>query len=198
MSTELYPTTLPSTNRSMWPVSGSGGEVDLRQEFEELLYGSTTEVAKGRPGILRRMRKDTGGNLVVCPCVDEKTNEPDRDSFCQYCWGEGYLWDEEEVVYYKMLVSSHEGLVRKRVPMKAGVSNVPFTFFYLESYVLPEPQDKIVEITLAQDGGTTVPFYRNGVYRISTAEDFRSDNGRIEYWRIATTKETIRSTWWQR
>ena len=118
MGTELYPEyasiiSNASNYTELWAISGSGGEVDLRQEFYEFLYGSATEVAKGRPGILRRMRNDDGGVLIPCPCVDEKTGEPDRDTVCPYCWGEGYLWDEEWITYYKLLVSSQEGMVRK-------------------------------------------------------------------------------------
>ena len=200
MGTELYPerTTLAGSTTSysaLWPVSGSGREVDLRQEFYEFLFGSPTEVPKGRPGILRRMREDDDGELVVCPCVDEKTGEPDRDTICPYCWGEGYLWDEEWVTFYKMIVSSHEGLVRKNQPYKPGMSNIPFVFFYLEYDVVPGSFDKIVEVSLDTEGVISLPYTREAIYPIATAEAFRSDNGRVEYWRVAVVLDSVKSNW---
>jgi hypothetical protein len=198
MGTELYPTAVTSitTDHSgLWPVLSSGGEVDLRQEFYEFLYGSPTEIPKGRPGILRRMRTDNSGDLVVCPCVDEKTGEPDRDTVCPYCWGEGYYWDEEWVTYYKVLVSSHEGMVRKNQPYKPGVSNTPFVFFYLEHSVAPSRLDKIVEVSLDTEGSISLPYTREAIYPIATAEAFRSDNGRIEYWRVAVVLDSVKSNW---
>jgi hypothetical protein len=200
MGTELYPASGSIVRNTLdhselWPVDGSGAEVDLRQEFYEFLYGSTTEVAKGRPGILKRMRKDADGDLIVCPCVDEKTGEPDRDTICPYCWGEGYYWDEEWIMYYKMLVSSQEGMVRKNSPNKPGLSNTPFVFFYLEYNVVPSRHDKIVEVSLGTTGDISLPYVRKAIYPIATAEAFRSDRGRIEYWRVAVVLDSIRSSW---
>jgi len=200
MGTELYPQPASSTRSTsnhtgLLSASSSGGEVDLRQEFYELLYGSATETAKGRPGILRRMRKDDDGNKIPCLCVDEKTGEPDKDTICPYCWSEGFLWDEEWVTYYKTLVSSHEGLVRKNQPNKAGMSNTPFVFFYLEYDIVPDRYDKIVEVALDTEGDISLPYTREAIYSIATAEPFRSDEGRIEYWRMATVLDSIKSNW---
>jgi hypothetical protein len=141
------------------------------------------------------MRTDDAGDLVICPCVDEKTGEPDKDTICPYCWGEGYLWDEEWITYYKMLVSSHEGLVRKNQYYKPGVSNIPFVFFYLEHDVVPTRVDKIVEVSLDTEGDVSLPYTREAIYPIATPEAFRSDNGRIEYWRVAVVLESVKSNW---
>lgn len=200
MGTELYPEYASvvgntSDHTELWSISDSGGEVDLRQEFYELLYGSAAEIAKGRPGILRRMRKDSSGVLIKCPCVDEKTGEPDKDTSCPYCWGEGYLWDEEWITYYKMLISSQEGLVRKDSPYKPGISNTPFVFFYLEYNIIPTGYDKIVEVSLDTAGNISLPYTREAVYPIATSEAFRSDNGRIEYWRVASILDSVKSSW---
>ena len=200
MGFELYPqgTSVArnlTEHSGLWLVSGSGQEVDLRQELYELLYGSITEVAKGQPGVLRRMRKDDDGNLIACPCVDEKTGEPDRDTICPYCWGEGYLWDEEWITYYKLLVSSHEGMVRKNQPYKPGISNTPFVFFYMEYDVVPDSVDRIQEVALDLEGNISLPYTREAIYPIATAEAFRSDNGRIEYWRVAVVLDSVKSTW---
>jgi hypothetical protein len=60
-------------------------EADMRAEFARTLDGGFPEVAKGQPGLLRRMRRDGSGNLIPCPCVDPITNEPDRDRHCHIC-----------------------------------------------------------------------------------------------------------------
>jgi len=200
MSVDLYPSRttsvgLESDTGRIWPISGSGGEIDLRQEFYEFLYGSPTEVAKGRPAILRRMRRDSDGNLVRCPCVDELTGEPDKDTFCPYCWGEGSLFDEEWITVYKMLVSTHEGMVRKNQPHEPGVSNIPFVFFYCEYFISPTRQDRIIEVSLDTSGRVVTPIVREAIYTIATPEAFRSDNGRVEYWRCAATLDFVKSTW---
>ena len=107
------------------------------------------------------------------------------------CWGEGYLWDEEWITCYKMLVSSQEGMVRKDSPNKPGISNTPFVFFYLEYSVMPTRYDKIVEVKLDAAGDISLPYIREATYPIATSEDFRSDNGRIEYWRVAVILDSV-------
>jgi len=198
MGTELYPqsSTVSSFNSSgLWPVLAGNKELDLRKEFHEFLFGSATEVPKGQVGILRRMRKDDNGNLIPCACVDKKTGEPDLDTFCPYCHGEGYIYDEEWIAYYRVLVSSQEGMVRKNQAHRAGMSNIPFVFFYLEYNVEPSRVDKIVEVSRDVDGGVLLPYTEEAIYPIATLEPFRSDSGRIEYWRLASVLSSVKSNW---
>ena len=201
MGSELYPkrTSLPSINRqgpgNIWPVARTGNEIDLREEFRRFLYGFGNEIPKGQVGILRRMRTDDNGDLVPCACIDDLTNEADRDTPCPYCAGEGYLWDEEWIVYYKMMVASHEGMVRKDKTAKPGISNIPYAFFYVEHDVIPTRKDKIVEVVRDVDGNVIRPYQREAVWTISTAESLKSDSGRIEYHRLACSKDSLTSSW---
>lgn len=201
MGTELYPNrvSLPSTyaggSKDIWPVTRTGNEIDLRVEFYRFLYGFGNEIPKGQVGILRRMRTDDSGDLIPCACVDSLTNEPDRDTLCPYCLGEGLLWDEEWIVYYKMMVASHEGMVRKDKTEKPGISNIPYAFFYVEHDVNPTRKDKIVEVVRDTNGNVIRPYQREAINTIATAEPFKSDLGRIEYWRLACSKDSLLSTW---
>jgi hypothetical protein len=199
MVNELYPRTssvrLTSDQTGLFTSSSSGGEVDLRQEMDSTLYGSVTEIAKGRPIVLRRMRRTSAGQLIECACVSTLTGEPDQDTKCPYCWGERYLWDEEWVTAYKMQVSSQEGFARKPQPNEPGVSITPLVFFYMDYTIAPTQDDKIVEVKLDLEGNVVIPITREAIYQIATAEDFRSDNGRVEYWRCAVNEESVRSTW---
>lgn len=179
----------------LWLGISASSEIDLREEMYSLLYGSGSEIAKGRKGILRRMRRDHNNNLILCDCVDPVTHEPDKDHFCPKCWGEGYLWDEEWITYYKVLVASSEGLVRKDKFKDAGIANLPDAFFYLEYNVNPSRFDKIIEMKRDLEGELLVPYERESIWDAGTSEDFRSDNGRVEYWRVAAIKRSITSGW---
>lgn len=197
MSTELYPVpSNASTNSStaLYPAS-SGGEIDLRVELARTLYGEGDETAKGQTGLLRRMRTDDDDNLIGCPCVDPKTHEPDVDTPCNICLGLGYLWDEEWVTYYKVLVSSNEGFIRKNEPTPGGIANIPYAFFYVEYNVNPARQDKIIEVNRDLDGDVNSPYKRVASYSLATVEPFRSDQGRVEYFRIAATLDSILPRW---
>lgn len=179
-----YPSTTvtPVDSTSPWYTSSSsGGEIDLREELHNLLFGASDETAKGRIGLLRRMRRDSNGNLVNCPCRDEITNEPDKDYFCRTCWGMGYLWDEETITYFK-----DDDTMRKEE-----------VYFYLEYTVEPSDEDYIILIVRDEDGVPEAPVGREGkVYKIIKAEPFRSDTGRIEYWRCRTKIERKWSVWY--
>lgn len=201
MSTSLYPRTRSNPNirvsrsSSIWPLVVSGREIDLRSELSHILYGYGDEIAKGQLGILRRARIDDDGYVVKCPCFDEKTREPDKDSPCEICGGLGYLWDEEWITYYKMLIASNEGMARKNKPQLPGTSNVPYAFFYVEYDIAPSNYDKIIEVYRDSEGDPDEPFHRKDIYSIATAEPYRSDNGRIEYWRIACPLDSVVSVW---
>ena len=194
---DFYPRGSNTNNgvRDPWLGISVSGEIDLREEIYGLLHGSSGEIPKGRKGILRRMRRDHNNNLILCQCVDPVTHEPTKDHFCPYCWGEGYLWDEEWITCYKMQVASQEGFTRKDSSEKAGYTNIPAAFFYVEYNVNPNRFDKIIEMKRDLEGELIVPYERESIWDISTAEDFRSDNGRVEYWRAASTKQSVIPTW---
>jgi hypothetical protein len=173
---------------SLYPSTG-GCEVNLRDEFAKILYGDGCEIPKGQKGFLRRMRRDENGSLIPCACVDSLTHEPDLDSLCPYCLGEGYVWDEELITFYKVIIATGQGLgnkVRKLIP---GELNIPFVLWYIEYSVNPTTYDRLVEIELNLEGDVIIPINRIGTYRLETVQAFRSDNGRVEYFRLGTNLE---------
>jgi len=184
-----------SANTALYPVASGTTEIDLRAEFRRFLYGYGREIPKGQRGLLRRMRLDDDGKLIECVCLDEVTKEPEIDYACPYCAGEGYLWTEEWITFYKVEVSTNEGLVRKDNPEKAGIYNIPYTFFYVEYFVNPSGHDKVIEVDRELDGKISSPYRRSAIYTMSRCQPFRSDSGRIEYWRLAGAKRSIKSTW---
>lgn len=172
------------------PYSVSGGriELDLRKEMKELLYGSPGEIAKGKVGLLRRMRKDSNGDLMRCPCRNKITDEPDRDFFCRYCHGHGYFWDEYKIVYYK-----NDDSFRKR---EGKVQEYEGDMFFFEYFKELSPYDFIIEIALDNDGIPIQPVQRLKVYDIISADQFRADYGRVEFWQVRAKFERKWSVWY--
>src|SRR5690606_24079460 len=109
------------------------------------------EVAKAQTLVLRKMRTDDNGQLEQCACVDLVTKEPDKDTFCPFCFGEGYYFDELLVEGYKMIIRSSVGLASKEEQLSPGLMNIPYITFWFK-YNLPlnifgdSSPDKIVEI----------------------------------------------------
>jgi len=161
-----------------------GTEPNMRQELNNMFDGVFPEVAKAQKGLLRKMRRTSAGILIPCPCVDNLTNEPDKDIFCPVCHGDGNLWDETWIDFYKVLLRSSVGLSSNEDLIRPGIMNVPLASFYLRSTVDITSQDKIVEMKMDAEGNPIRPYRREYVYRITTAVDFRSDHGKLEYWKV--------------
>ena len=165
--------------------SGAGRtEPDMREEFNNMMDGKWPEIAKAQPIVLRKLRRDSAGKLVRCPCVDVLTGEADLDHFCPVCHGEGSLWDEHMYDGYKVVLRSDVGLASREDLIKPGLLNIPFVIFYMRSRVDITIEDKIVELVLNQAGKPVRPFKRDYLYRIGTPIDLRSDGGKLEYWKL--------------
>jgi hypothetical protein len=116
--------------------------------------------------------------------VDKVTNEPDLDHFCVYCFNEGYFWDEVFIDVYKVILKSDVGNASKERLISPGLINQPLVIFYTRSRVSISLEDKVVELELNNDGTPVQPYVRKNIYRIGTAIDLRSDNGKLEYWKL--------------
>jgi len=163
-------------------------EPNMRQELINFLDGKWPEIAKGQPAVLRKMRRNNG-ILLGCPCVDLVTHEPDRDTFCPFCHGEGFFWDETFISVYRVVLGSDIGQAIREQIIPPGLMNVPLMVFYLRSSVSITPDDKIVELVRDEEGQPVRPYQREALYRISSALDLRSDKGRLEYWKLDCYKE---------
>lgn len=177
-----------SNLRDPYRTSSGHIELDLRQELNQLLYGSSGEVAKGKKGLLRKMRTDSSGNLIRCPCRNPITDEPDRDYFCRTCWGHGSLWDEYEIVYYK-----NDDSFKK---VESRVQEYESDMFFLEYFVDVSPSDFIIELALDRNGVPVQPVQRSKVYDIISADTFRADYGRTEFWQIRAKLRREWSVWY--
>lgn len=174
MSNELYDT---GYINSLYKATSYGGkELDLRKEMRETMNGSPGEIAKGQIGLIRRMRRDDDDLLIRCPCRNIVTDEPDMDFICNRCFGHGYLWTEQQIVYYKN-------------------DNNGYSMFYVEYTEEPTEEDFIIELERNLEGVPVSPLVREGLYKIEKVTTFRSDDGRTEYYRIKTTFDRKWSVW---
>ena len=164
-------------------------EIDLRQELKEIFFGSEVEIEKGRKGLLRKMRRDSDGNLINCVCRDKITKDPDRDYHCRFCKGWGYYWDEYEVTYFRNDASYS----------KASGQNNEYAkdYFYLQHTVDITSDDYLIILNNDTEGDIVVPTERFKYFKIFSADAFRSDYGRIEYWRIRAHEERRWSVWYE-
>jgi len=168
------------------PITVNTSEVNLRVDFNALVLGESGETPIGQPFILRRMRLDDNENKIACVCVNSVTNEPERDYPCSYCYGAGYLWDEELVTGYKVVAASPAGTNAASNLPKAtsGHLYVPATKFFLPYDVNPKRHDRIIEIELDEEGDAVTPYNRVAVYETQLIRAMRGDNGKIEFWVI--------------
>lgn len=171
---------------SPYPVNT--GEIDLREEFSKTLYGSSEEVPKGRLGLLRKMRRNTSGDLIKCTCRSEITEEPDQDFACRSCRGMGYYWDEKYITYFE----DNESYKVKETLNKDYLSDL----IYLEHNVDVTNEDYIVSIRTDSDGNVIIPIERLDFYKIYNVKPFRSDKGRIEFYTARTRYEQKWSVWY--
>jgi hypothetical protein len=156
-----------------------GGEIDLRQEFDDLIYGGGNSIPHGRPFLTRRMRRDADNNLLKCACVDPATREPDVS--CVYCLGEGYYWDETWITGYATYVGADGGLSNRARFLRPGIVRADTKVFYFRYDTVLTYYDKIVEVRLDTEGDPVVPYNREAIYKPQTIINYRSDRGRTEY-----------------
>jgi hypothetical protein len=156
----------------------------MREELENTLDGKWPEISKKQPALLRKMRRTGSDSLIACPCVSPLTHEPDKDTFCSICHGEGWLWDEIWTDVYSVELGSDVGKAIREEIIAPGLENIPLMVFYMRSSVPVTMDDKIVEMKRNVDGTVSQPYKRARLYRINALIDLRSDNGKLEYFKL--------------
>jgi len=173
-------------SRGFYEISGRT-EISLRDEFFDTLYGNGIEISKKQTGLLRIMRRDASGELIKCSCSVGASKMADKTLPCQICLGEGYLWDESYVDFYRTDPSGAGGMREKLSP--PGLVNVPQRSFYIKYDDSLTEDDRVIELFLDAEGLIAEPRRRKAIYRIGAVFDFRADNGRVEYLRATGYEE---------
>jgi hypothetical protein len=159
---------------------GTNIELDLRVELNRTFNGAVDEIPKGRVGMLRRMRRDENNKAIRCECRDPQTDEPSKDYYCRYCLGMGFLWDERKMLYYK----------------NEDTFNKDSFMFYIQYDKDINTEDYIVELLIDKEGSPVLPVQRYKIYNILEVFPYKSDNGRLEFWKVLAQEERRWSVWY--
>lgn len=166
-------------NAASQPHSTATGEVDLRLEFDKLVFGDPESGSPphGHWILVRHARRDDENIPLPCPCTGAHVYT-DPDPTCVYCDGEGYLWDEKWYWAYSQQTGDMSNSL-KYLPF--GAVKVDYRTFYLRFDTPILHGDKIVEVRLDTEGKPLVPYVRRAIYTPATIQEYRADFGRIEY-----------------
>ena len=156
-------------------------EIDLRKQFDEIVFGKNGHIPHKIKILIRNLRKDKHDNYISCRCVDRLTDEPDQENECRFCLGEGYIWDERFAYCYSTLVGADGGKANRNKRIIPGELKSDYKVFYLRYDEKISYNDKIIELSLDLEGKLVIPYKREKIYRPETIQEYRSDNGRLEY-----------------
>lgn len=121
-------------------------------------------------------------DLIECSCRENVSHEADADCPCNICDGEGYLFDDHIVVGFRTDRYGYQD-IEERMSHGKHTFNTPFV--YIEYHEDVSRFDLIIDPVLDREGHIVSPLRERMRYNIHYAEDFRADNGRIEYWRLS-------------
>ena len=181
-----------NTQRGTFTGSSYGTEINIRSEFVHTMDGFAPEISKASVGLLRKMRRDQAGQLIPCPCVDPVTGEGDRDRWCPICYSSNYLNDEVFVQYYRTIAGLDTSNALRDKHTQPGLINIPVIVFYIRYDALITRQDSIIEILRDDEGEPVQPLQRTGIYQLGTLWDYRSDNGKLEYYKAFAHEATVK------
>lgn len=177
---DLFGKKSASGTKARATTSPGGNEIDLREEMDCILFGDGDGPKHGNLVLLRNMRRNDDGYPTLCKCKEDQiTREPDPD--CSYCLGEGNLWDESWVWTFWMYAGSDSGFVKRYQRLLPGEVRVDYKIFFFRYDTTLLYGDKIVEVSLDDDGGVKLPYVREAIYKPQTLSRRRGDNGRVEY-----------------
>ena len=168
----------------------SSCEIDLRKEFDEIVYGINGCKPHNTLVLVRNMRLDNDGKLIDCTCVNQLTREPNTENSCKYCLGEGYLWDERFTRCFSTLLGADGGKANRTRRIMPGEIVTDYKIFYMRYDEKISYNDKIIELALDIEGKLQVPYKRKAIYKPETIEEKRSDNGRLEFFTIYAREES--------
>ena len=174
--------------------SNAAGEIDLRDEFDKIVFGPAKDGVGGHGHlcVVRRQRLDALGHPVLCQCSTSQASKQGNPT-CQYCNGEGFLWDEEWKMTYRMFIGADGGKASRFVRMPSGQIHADTVVFFFRYDTNLKYGDKIVEVALDEEGdvikNSNNTYIRRAIYKPQTVVPYRADNGRIEYYALYCREE---------
>jgi hypothetical protein len=180
-----------SKNNPLDIYSSVSSEISIRNELINTLQGLFSEEKKRQNGVIRTMRRDSLGKLIKCSCNDSASGEPDKTTPCPYCSGEGNLWDETLIDFYRWEPGYDSAKSLNESLTKPGTLNIPIKIFYIAYSEDLTLDDKLIELVLDKEGLPILPYQRRSIYRFGTLNDLRLDDGRLEYWKVLAYQDKM-------
>ena len=168
----------------------SSKEIDLRKNFDKLLFGDANSIAHNHLVLLRKRKKDNQGEDIKCTCVSKLTQEANVEANCNFCLGEGFIWKETFHRCYSTLIGADGGKANRTRRIEPGFIRTDYKIFYFKFDTKISYKDKIIELRLDNEGKLEVPYQRLTIYRPETIQEYRSDYGRIEYIAVYAREES--------
>jgi hypothetical protein len=165
-------------------------EIDLRKEFDELVFGANGHIPHNHICLVREARLNNEGKVIRCKCTSAITHEPDPESKCRHCLGEGFIWNERIARCYSSMVGADGGKGNRTKRMVPGEVRTDYKVFYFRYDEKLSYKDKIIELSLDLEGKLVIPYKRESIYKIETIQKYRSDNGRVEYIAVYCREES--------
>jgi hypothetical protein len=172
--------------------------IDLREEFDALLYGRSDVTPIGRQIMLRRIIDQK------CVCWDELKGGPNR--LCIYCQGEGYLWREtqETMAVFRGIAPVYKPgtMATGQYPQadygytdpNNGTAYARYsTYPDYERYTIPQhlSYDKMYELKVDDNGNLSYPLIRTIKWKVLSVVPLMGDFGRVEMFELALEKINI-------
>jgi hypothetical protein len=154
-------------------------ELDLRKEVKDTFKGSIYEIPKSFKVMLRKFRRNANNYRVPCSCNVAKEGQGHQK--CTICLGEGYLWDEHYMEVFKVDIGSDQEKAGASLITEIGRTKKQFCKFYVQSSIVINYEDRVIELELDEAGVPVKPEKRKINWTINTLNEKRSDTGRIEY-----------------
>jgi len=179
------------SHQTLWGHS-TQSEISMRDEFQTLMRGSSTEQRVGRHGLLRRLLRDSNTRPVLCECRELGSKSHSRMHICPRCLNMGYKWIEEWVMFHKLSgLHGSRRMHSMEQTKEPGDIYEPKDVFYIEHWTQPTIMDAIIEVNLDQEGNVITPVTRSKFHDIRAIEEFRMDHGRSEFWQCSCSEITI-------
>ena len=160
--------------------------IDLRDEFDKLIYGTGDCPRRGYWAQIWYAKRNADGSLQYCVCTGNKGGDADRH--CSYCRGIGHYWTQKWLLTRHEYIGSEGGLGNRDRWSPAGTVDADTKLFFLRYDLKPRKDDYIVEVLLDEEGnivhdGDGQPIYI-AYYKPQTIDPKRDENGRVEFWQV--------------
>lgn len=146
----------------------SDGSIDLRTELADML---------DKHGHYAYLRRSTGRR---CHCWDVNVREANPD--CPHCTGEGWEYEDVKVLIRKSLITEKTSAAWLQKATPIGQFAVGDQIIWLQYDQKPTRADKIIEVSLGEDGEPTLAKKIEITWEINWCQDYRDKYGRVEFW----------------